>query len=156
HEAGRRLDEPVVIERKIVARRGGNRSAVSADGRRIQVQGRIVDGHVVVFLADHDVGKEAAIGGYEVGAHERHLNADFRHTVEIVPSGRAEEAGRGSQMHVPAAHIQLGNIGADLETRENLVQVVVALGVDHSASGGAGAGSVVGRDALGRDFAADA
>jgi len=84
-----------------------------------EVQSRIIRVDIVEFLANHQVGEEAAMGRGEIGSEERHLER----VVEPVVVGllRAEIAGGGAEMNVPAAPVEAGDVGAELNAFEALV-----------------------------------
>jgi hypothetical protein len=137
-EAGGRLDEPVVAEIEIVAGRGRDRVTVRADRLIEEVRAEIVDVDVVELLTNHQVGEEAALGRDHVGPEERHLEG----VAEAVIVGllRAEIAGRGSEMDVPAVPVQARDVGTGLHGREVLVLRIGARcrgGVDDGAADGA-------------------
>src|ERR1019366_8909803 len=100
-KAGRRLDEPVVGESEIVTGRGRDRNAVRTYRQGEQAKVRIVDVEVVVFLTNHHVGKEPAIGRDKIGPKERDFNARLQPAITaiVVRCGRAKKPGRGSEMY---------------------------------------------------------
>ena len=87
---------------------------------------RVVQVDVVELLANHQVGKEASLGGDEIGAEE----GDFEFVAEagIVGGPRTEIAGRGAEMEIPAVIVETCDVGADLRAGEGLALLIVAVG----------------------------
>ena len=144
-EAGRRLDEPALAQIEIITRRCRDRPTMCPDRLIAESKRRIVQVDVVKLLANHQVGKEASLGGDEVGAPER----DFEIVAEagVVGGPRTEIAGRGSEMEIPARIVQTCDVGADLRAREGLALLVVTVGrrrIDHGAALGRNADRIRG------------
>ena len=125
-EAGRRFDEPALAQIEIVTHRCRYRITVSPDGLVGEGKGRVVQVDIIELLANHQVGKEASLGGDKIGAEE----GDFELVAEagIVGGSRAEIAGRGPQMQIPAVVVETRDVGADLRAREGLGLSIVAVG----------------------------
>ncbi len=156
-ETCRRLDEPVVGEREIIARRSRDRDAARTDRLVLVAVGRRVEVDVVVFLANQDVGKEAVLGRDRIRAPERYFELGVVAGEGVVGLAR-EIAGRGAEMKVPAVHVQSGDVLTDLETDEIALLVVVAVRGDRRVRRGEALhdrGSLRDRVALQGDFAAD-
>ena len=87
---------------------------------------RVVQVDIVELLANHQVGKEASIGGDKIGAEE----GDFEFVAEagIVGGPRTEVAGRGPEMQIPAVIVETCDVGSDLRAREGLGLLIVAVG----------------------------
>ncbi len=88
---------------------------------------RVVQVDVVELLANHQVGKEAALGGDEISTPERHL--EFVAEPGIVRRPRVEIAGSGAEMEIPAGIVEARDVGADLRAGEGLALLVVTIGV---------------------------
>src|SRR5262249_8740072 len=77
-EAGRRLDEPVVLQLELIAHRTQDRHAVCGERLIEEVGTGIVELDVVELGAHGEVGEEATAGDDEVGSGERNLEVGAR------------------------------------------------------------------------------
>ena len=76
---------------------------MGADRLIEKVQSRIIRADIVELLANHQVGKEAAVGRGEIGSEEWHLEVVAE--TAVVGLLRAEIAGGGAEMDVPAVPV---------------------------------------------------
>ena len=163
HDAGGRLNEPVVLEWLIVSD-----IAAERDPARIQPlieksrDHRIVQTVLIEVGPELPIDEEVAPCGGGVNADKRDLKQILESAAERIERSRggrvsrlcADIAGCGADMDIPAADIQARHVRSDLATGK--AQVVGIVASDRSGLSHAGSLHVRGHaDALGRHFSAD-